>query len=124
MKLSTTIVLVASTALLSSCAPAAWVKQGVTDQRRSADQAQCLQRAQREARDLAWRHRFEAWWLYPFYGDSDYPYHYRPYAWQWGYGPLFSYEDSLDNDTLSLTNFCMRSKGYTLAEGRFSKEGQ
>lgn len=113
---------VASTILLSSCAPAAWVKQGVPEQARKADQADCMLRAQREARDLAWRHRFESWWLYPPYGYYYYPYHFRPYAWRWGYGQLFPYNDYLDDDTLSLTNFCMRSKGYTLAEGGSGKK--
>jgi hypothetical protein len=107
---------VLSAVLLSSCASSAWVKEGVTEQTRNADRADCLQRAQREARDLAWEHRFEAWWPYSPDGYYDYPDRYWPYAWQGYYGPLFYPGSGIDNDTYRLTNFCMRSKGYTLAE--------
>lgn len=117
MKPVATIVTLAAAVLLSSCTEMAWVKQGVTEQTRNADRTACRQMAQREAGDLAWEHHFDDWWPYNRYPVAfDHPYRVWPYAWQWGYGEPFDHGLSLRNDTSRLTSFCMRAKGYTLAE--------
>jgi len=117
MKPVATIGILAAAVLLSSCTDMAWVKQGVTEQTRTADQSACRQMAQREAGDLAWEHQFDTWWPeYRHPGTFSHPYRVLPYPWQWEYGEPFDYGLSLQNDTSRLTSFCMRVKGYTLAE--------
>jgi uncharacterized protein YceK len=96
--------------LLSGCATVEWSKPGVTPEERLADTQQCQQHAWQEAN---WR------WLdrtYPYGGAWVYP---DPLGRPWVGYPYPAYANPFGDRymiEMQLTDFCMRSKGYDLAE--------
>ncbi|HZE60872.1 MAG TPA: hypothetical protein VE085_09965 [Burkholderiales bacterium] len=96
--------------LIGGCASVEWSKPGVTAQERAADAQACQQDARRAA----------SWQVL----DRTYP-----YGGAWVYPdplgrPLVGYPSAPSGDPfgdrymiqMRLTDFCMRSKGYDLAE--------
>ena len=96
--------------LIGGCASVEWTKPGISVEERAADVQQCQQNAWREAN---WSYLDRT---YPYGGRWIYPDPLgRPLA---GY-PYAPYGDPFGNRYMietQLADFCMRSKGYDLAE--------
>ena len=96
--------------LIGGCASVEWAKSGVTPEERAADVQECQQNAWREAN---WSYLDRT---YPYGGAWVYPDPLgRPLV---GY-PSAPFADPFGNRYMTemrLADFCMRSKGYDLAE--------
>jgi hypothetical protein len=97
----------------AACAPMDWTRTDATPDQKEADLQSCRQLASHEA-------TFPAFGYYGYYGGAGPlawydPYGFRMYPWPY-YSPLADPYGERFLEEKRLTDFCMRSRGYELAQ--------